>query len=142
MDLYTLTKALHLIAVIAWFAGLFYLPRLFVYHSQYAKKASNVEMLRVMEHKLFYYIMHPAMTATFVLGIALIILNPTWMQQGWMHAKLTLVLLLLAYHLSLGHFLKAFKTGAPKNEKFFRLYNEVPTLLLIGIVLLVLLKPF
>ncbi len=142
MDLYTTLKALHLVTIIAWFAGLFYLPRLFVYHSIYAKKTSNVEMLRVMEHKLYYYIMHPAMAATLILGLWLLVLNPAWLQQGWLHAKFTLVALLIAYHFSLACYLKAFKKGAPRNEKFFRFYNEVPTILLLGIVLLAVLKPF
>lgn len=142
MDLYPLIKALHLISLIAWFAGLFYLPRLFVYHSIYAKKTTNVEMLRVMERKLYYYIMHPAMAATLALGLWLVALNPAWMQQGWIHAKLTLVALLLGYHVSLAHYLKAFTKGTPRNEKFFRLYNEIPTLLLVAIVILAVLKPF
>ena len=142
MDLYLTLKALHLIAVIAWFAGLFYLPRLFVYHSIYAKKPGNIEMLRVMEYKLYYYIMHPALAVTLGLGLWLVALNPAWMQQGWIHAKLTLVALLFAYHISLAHYLKAFKRGTPRNERFFRIYNEVPTLLLLGIVLLAVLKPF
>lgn len=142
MDLYTTLKALHLVAIVAWFAGLFYLPRLFVYHSINAKKPSNVDMLRVMEHKLYYYIMHPAMALAIAFGIWLIILNPGWLQQGWLHAKFTLVALLIAYHMSLGYYLKAFQKGNPRNEKFFRLYNEVPTLLLLGIVLLAVTKPF
>jgi putative membrane protein len=142
MDQYLLIKALHIIALVAWFAGLFYLPRLFVYHSINAKKPDNVKMLRTMEYKLYYYIMHPAMLATVVFGAWLLVLNPAWFQMGWLHAKLTLVALLLVYHFSLAYFLKAFKTSAPKNEKFFRLYNEVPTLLLVVIVLLVVLQPF
>lgn len=142
MDLYTLIKTLHIIAMVAWFAGLFYLPRLFVYHSICAKKPDNVTMLRVMEHKLYYFIMHPAMLMTLVFGVWLIVLNPGWMQQGWLHAKITLVFLLLTYHFSLAYFLRLFKTGAPKTEKFFRLYNEVPTLLLIMIITLVEWQPF
>lgn len=142
MDFYTLIKAFHIIAMVSWFAGLFYLPRLFVYHSMNIKKPTNVDMLRVMEHKLYYYIMHPAMTLTLVFGIWLLALNPGWMQQGWFHAKLTLVALLLGYHFSLAYFIKAFKKGTPKTERFFRLYNEIPTVLLILIILLVELQPF
>ncbi len=139
---YDIIKALHLIAVIAWFAGLFYLPRLFVYHVDAPNKAAK-EMLTTMERKLYQFIMMPAMAATWGFGIWLLVLNPGWLEFGWLHAKLTLVVLLTGYHHSLKYFHKQLAAGTCKRSgKFFRLWNEVPTLVLIAVVFLVLLKPF
>lgn len=135
-------KAFHIIAIVAWFAGLFYLPRLFVYHAQ-ADDAISLERFKVMEHKLYYQITWPAGLISTALGVLLITYNPAYyLHAGWMHAKLGLVFLLWAFHLACGYYVKLFKQD--KNQKshvFFRFFNELPTLFLVAIVLLVVLKP-
>jgi putative membrane protein len=140
--LYQYIKAFHIIAMVAWMAGMFYLPRLFVYHSE--TDAQNMrDTFKIMERRLLRFIINPAMILTFVFGIWMIILNPSWMQQGWMHAKLTLVIILTAYHGWLARLRKEFERDENKHSsKFYRILNEVPTLLLIGIVILVVVKPF
>ncbi len=135
-------KAFHIIALVAWFAGIFYLPRLFVYHAT-AEDLISKERFKIMERRLYYGIMWPAALVTSALGLTLILYNPSYyLKAGWMHGKLSLVLLLWAYHLYSGHLLAVFKRE--KNRKsplFYRLFNEVPVLLLVGIVLLVVIKP-
>ncbi len=140
MDFYLLAKALHLIALVAWFAGLFYLPRLFVYHVHAPTDAEL--MLRVMEFRLYRYIMWPAGIVTTALGLWLMTLNPGAI-AGWFGVKMVLVAVLWGFHLILGLYVKKFAAGVnTKSEKFFRLYNEVPTFLLLGIVILAVMKPF
>lgn len=140
--LYLWIKALHIIAMVCWFAGLFYLPRLFVYHTMSKDEASR-ERFSVMERKLYRGIMTPAMIATLVFGIALLVLVPGWMSQGWMHAKLTLVVLLVGYHHVCGAMYKRLARGENKRSHvFYRWFNEAPVLLLIAIVILVVVKPF
>jgi putative membrane protein len=140
MNVYLLFKAAHLIAMVAWFAGLFYLPRLFVYILEQPKAAPT---LHIMAHKLSRYIMLPAAIATWACGILLLLQVPEAMTQGWLHAKLGCVLLLTAYHASLEYFRLQLKSGRNRHSsKFFRLYNEVPTLLLIIIISLAVFKPF
>ena len=143
MDWYLLTKALHLISMVAWFAGLFYLPRLFVYAVETNSNPTRKTLL-TMARKLYKIIMAPAMGLTWILGGLLILQNPEWLQgQGWLHTKLLLVFVLSGYQASLKRFLKQLEDGTcTKSSKFFRLYNEVPTLLLIGIILLAVFKPF
>lgn len=141
--LYPTIHALHIISIVAWFAGLFYLPRLYVYHTENSKKNQCTPMLEVMERRLYYAIMTPAMVASWGFGLMLVSLNPIWLEGGWLHAKIMLVVLLTVYHFSLGHYRKKFAAGKnTRSSRFFRLYNELPTLLLIGIVFLVVLKPF
>ncbi len=136
-------KAFHIITLVAWFAGLFYLPRLFVYHAD-TKDSISLERFKVMERRLYYGITWPAAIATTLLGVWLIWYNPAYyLKAAWMHAKLSLVFLVWVFHLFCGHYLKLF--SADKNVKttrFFRFFNEMPTLLLVGIVLLVVIKPF
>lgn len=140
MTTYLVFKALHLISMVAWFAGLFYLPRLFVYH---VEKPEAAGVLTLMEHKLARFIMLPAAISTFIFGLAMVLMSPEIMQMGWLHAKLGLVAFLVAYHISLEVFRADLRLGRNrKSGKFFRLYNEVPTLLLIGIIFLAVLKPF
>lgn len=136
-------KALHIIALVAWFAGLFYLPRLFVYHAD-ADDDISLARFKVMERRLYYGIMWPAALMTTILGIVLMSYNFNYyLHAGWMHAKLGLVLLLWMYHFYCGHYRHAFYKGTcTKNALFFRMFNELPTLLLIGIVILVVVKPF
>jgi putative membrane protein len=135
-------KAFHIITMVAWFAGLFYLPRLFVYHADSSDALSN-ERFKIMERRLYYGITWPAALLTTVLGLILLSYNPSYyLTARWMHAKLSLVVLLWIYHLGSGHFLKQF--AQDKNNKkaiFFRVFNELPVLLLVGIVLLVVIKP-
>lgn len=144
-NLYLWVKALHLIAIISWMAGLLYLPRLFVYHSTAAVGSDADTMLKAMERKLLRYIMNPAMIASFALGIWLIVITGSGGpgSGGWMHAKIVCVLALAASHGMMGKYRKQFERGErPKSEKYFRIFNEVPTLLMVVIVLLVVLKPF
>jgi putative membrane protein len=140
--LYLWVKALHIIAMVCWFAGLFYLPRLFVYHAS-ADDAPSQERFCVMERKLYRGIMNPSMIATLVFGGWLLYLNPAWLQQGWLHAKLLLVVLLVAYHHVCGAQLKRFARGENvRGHVFYRWFNEVPVLFLLAIVILVVVKPF
>lgn len=138
-----LVKAFHIIAMVAWFAGLFYLPRLFVYHAQ-AKDKSSIECFKVMERKLYWAITWPAAVATTGLGIWLITYNPSYyLKAGWMHAKLSLVLCLWVYHFFCGYYLRLFaKDSSDKSAFFFRMFNEIPTIFLVGIVVLVIVRPF
>lgn len=136
-------KAFHIIAMVAWFAGLFYLPRLFVYHAE-ATDIISFARFKIMERRLYYGITWPAAIVTTLLGIWLLSYNwDYYWQAGWMHAKLSLVVLLWIYHLSCGYYLRYFNTDQnARSGRFFRFFNEVPTLLLIGIVVLVVVMPF
>ena len=141
-SVYPWTKALHVISVVTWMAGLFYLPRLFVYHATAEDEASR-ERFVVMERKLYRGIMGPSMVATLVFGVWMLYLNPGWLSQAWLHAKLTLVVLLIGYHHACGSLLKRFARGENRRgHVFYRWFNEVPVLFLIAIVILVVVKPF
>ena len=140
--LYLWIKALHIVAVVCWFAGLFYLPRLFVYHAM-SEDAASRERFQVMERKLYRGIMGPSMILTILLGAWMLYLTPVWLSQGWLHAKLTLVVLLIGYHHACGAMLKRFARGENRRSHvFFRWFNEVPVLFLLAIVILVVVKPF
>ncbi|MDD2905724.1 MAG: protoporphyrinogen oxidase HemJ [Sulfurimonas sp.] len=131
----------HILSLISWFAVLFYLPRLFVYHAENAQNAGFVEVVKVMEMKIYKYIGVPAMWATVLSGSYLAF--ELGFDGGWLHAKIFFVLVLMAYFYSLGYFREKFlKDDCHKSGKFFRMYNEVPTLLLMVIVAMVILKPF
>jgi putative membrane protein len=139
---YLWIKALHVVAVIAWMAGMLYLPRLFVYHSDSPKGSIQSDTFKLMERRLLKAIMTPAMIVTWVLGLILV-WQGGWMTSGWLHAKLALVLLLSGAHGFLSRAVKDF--AADRNTrpaKFYRMINEVPTVLMIGIVILVIVKPF
>lgn len=139
---YELAKALHVISLISWMAGLLYLPRLFVYHTQVEPGSTASETFKVMERKLLRYIMNPAMLAVWVIGLWLAV-EYGFYQQGWFHIKVTLVLFLSAAHGMMAGYRKKFERDEnTKSERFFRIFNEVPTLLMIAIVLVVYLKPF
>jgi putative membrane protein len=139
---YLLIKALHIIAMVCWFAGLFYLPRLFVYHAMSEDETSKARFC-IMERKLYRGIMLPSMLATVIFGLWLLHLNPAWLSMGWMHAKLALVLVLIGYHHLCGAQLKRFARGEnARSHVFYRWFNEVPVLFLIAIILLVVIKPF
>ncbi|GHD39684.1 membrane protein [Thalassobaculum fulvum] len=143
MDWYPVVKALHVISVIAWMAGMFYLPRLFVYHAEAGPGTPQSETFKVMERRLLRAIMNPAMIATWVFGIAMLAMVPDWLSDGWMHAKLTLVAAMTVVHHLYGRWRKAFERDENvRPSRFYRIWNEAPTLLLVGIVFLVILKPF
>ena len=142
MNSYLLFKSLHLIAVISWMAGLLYLPRIFVYHSENNNEIiSNV--FKTMERKLFFYIMTPAMTLSWIFGLVLIHeIGFDQLGSLWLQLKLILVVILTAYHFYLGLLLNQFKANQnKKTSKFYRYINEIPTLMLILIVFIVILKP-
>ena len=142
MNSYLLFKSLHLIAVISWMAGLLYLPRIFVYHSENNNEIIT-NVFKIMERKLFYFIMTPAMVLSWLFGLALI--HEIGFQQLsslWLQLKLILVILLTVYHFYLGLLLNRFKLDQNnKSSKFYRYINEIPTLLLILIVFIVIFKP-
>jgi putative membrane protein len=134
-------KAFHIIFMVAWFAGLFYLPRLFVYHCE-VRDEENYARFCTMERKLFG-IMTIGATGTVLLGAAMIAASPAFMRMGWLHTKMTLAVGLMAYHAWLWTRIRAFTARAnTRGPRFYRLTNEIPALLLIAIVLLVILKPF
>jgi protoporphyrinogen IX oxidase len=140
--IYPWLKAFHVIAVIAWMAGMLYLPRLFVYHCAAEKGSVQSETFKVMERRLLRAIINPAMFATWVLGLWLA-WSGEWFESGWLQAKLALVLAMSALHGLFARWVKAFAADAnPHSQKFYRIINEVPTILLIVIVILVVVKPF
>ena len=143
MNSYLLFKSLHLIAVVSWMAGLLYLPRIFVYHVENKNKKEATDIFEVMEKRLFFYIMRPAMFFTWIFGLILIYLNGLEMfSQLWMQIKIVLVVLLSAYNDYLGKCFMALKNNTnTRSSKFFRIANEFPTVMLIFIVFLVVFKP-
>ena len=143
MNYYLLFKSLHLIAVISWMAGLLYLPRIFVYHVENSEKKEATKIFEVMEKRLYFYIMRPAMILSWFFGIILIYINGLDVfSQLWMHIKLGLVVLLTIYHEYLGMCLKSLRLNTnTKTSKFFRIVNEVPTIILIIIIFIVIYKP-
>ena len=143
MNTYLLFKSLHLIAVVSWMAGLLYLPRIFVYHTQNQSEPIIVEVFKVMEKKLFFYIMTPAMILSWLFGLLLIHeIGFQQLGQTWMLLKLLFVIILTIYHFFLGRVLNQFKLDINKNShKFYRFINEIPTVLLILIVFVVIFKP-
>ena len=142
MNLYLLFKSLHLIAVISWMAGLLYLPRIFVYHSE-ASHESQRDIFKIMERRLYNYIMMPAMLLSWLFGILLIHnLGFDVFFELWMQIKIILVLILTFYHYLLGKYLKEFAINInKKSSKFYRIINELPTIILIVVVFVVIFKP-
>lgn len=140
--MYEWVKVIHILAVISWMAGLLYLPRLYVYHSQVSPGSEADEKFKVMERKLLRGIMNPAMIASWIFGLWTAHELSAW-DQGWFHAKLTLVVLMTVAHMVYAKHRKSFEQGAnQKPERYFRIINEVPAVLMIGIVILVVVKPF
>jgi putative membrane protein len=137
-------KAFHVIAIIAWMAGLLYLPRLFVYHAQTKAGSAQSETFKLMERRLLRVITTPAMVASWVLGLILAFSGVIdWKADGWFHAKLVLVVLLSAFHGLLVRWMKDFALDRNQHSpRFFRIANEVPTVLMMGIVILVIVQPF
>ena len=141
-DYYLWLKAFHIVFVVAWFAGLFYLPRLFVYHAT-AEDAVSRERFVTMERKLYRIIMNPAMLITLVLGVTLLFIAwSAYSKAGWLWLKMAGVVALLGYHHYCGRLIRAFAADEnPHSEKFYRMFNELPTVFLILIVVLVVVKP-
>ena len=142
-EYYNWIKAVHVISVIAWMAGLLYLPRLYVYHAN-AEKGSDVsEQFKIMERKLLRFIMNPAMIATWIFGILLIVANTTLFEFGWMHLKITLVILMSVLHMVFSKWRKVFERDEnTRSHKFYRWWNEAPTILMILIVIAAIAEPF
>ena len=143
MNTYLLFKSLHLIAVVSWMAGLLYLPRIFVYHVENKEKKEATEIFEVMERKLFFYIMRPAMILVWIFGLVLIYLNGIEIfLQFWFQIKIVLVILLSGYNDFLGKCLVSLKNSTnTKSAKFFRIINEIPTVILIIVIFLAIFKP-
>tara|TARA_B100000965_G_scaffold327900_1_gene290847 strand:+ start:239 stop:673 length:435 start_codon:yes stop_codon:yes gene_type:complete len=143
MNFYLTLKALHLIAVISWMAGLLYLPRIFVYHVENNENKEVINIFQVMEKKLYFYIMRPAMILTWIFGIILIHLNGVEIfSELWLQIKLVLVILLSIYNEYLGKCLYSLKNGTnTRSSKYFRIINEIPTIILILVVFIVIFKP-
>jgi putative membrane protein len=147
MTMYVWLKAFHIIAVIAWMAGMLYLPRLFVYRCAAEKGSVQSETFKVMERRLLRAIINPAMVATWVFGLSLAWLGPDsrygWFASGWLQAKLALVLLLSAMHGLFARWVKDFAADSNRHsQRFYRIVNEVPTILMIFMVILAVVKPF
>ena len=142
MNLYLLFKSLHLIAVISWMAGLLYLPRIFVYHSD-AEDDSQKKVFKIMERKLYNYIMMPAMLLSWLFGILLLhSLGFGIFSELWMQIKIASVIILTYYHFTLGKYLSDFAVNNnQKTSKFFRIYNEIPTIILIVVIFVAIFKP-
>jgi putative membrane protein len=139
---YEWLKAFHIIAVIAWMAGMLYLPRLFVYHCETAPGSKQSETFKVMEQRLLKVIINPAMAVTWVLGLWLG-WKGSWFGAGWLHAKIFLVLVLSGLHAFMARWVRDFDHDHNQHPaKFYRIINEVPTVLMIGIVVLAVVKPF
>ena len=143
MTSYLLFKSLHLIAVVSWMAGLLYLPRIFVYHVENNEKKQITEIFETMEKRLYFYIMRPAMILTWLLGIILIYLNGSEIfSQLWIQLKFVLIILLSIFHEYLGKCLYSLKNNTnTKSAKYFRIINEIPTIILILVVFVVVFKP-
>lgn len=136
-------KALHLIAVISWMAGLLYLPRLFVYHADADKGSELAETLKIMERKLLRVIMNPAMVVVWLTGGLMLYANPDLLRHGFMHVKLTMVILMTGFHHVLGKWRKIFLRDENRRPaKFYRQVNEIPTVLMIIIVVMIVVRPF
>ena len=140
--LYLWLKSFHVIAIIAWMAGMLYLPRLFVYHCEAARGSIQSETFKIMERRLLKAIINPAMIVTWMLGLYLAFAGG-WFQSGWLHGKLLLVVILSAVHGVLVKHTREFAEDRnTRPARYFRILNEVPTVLMIGIVILVIVKPF
>ncbi|ACO04345.1 MAG TPA: protoporphyrinogen oxidase HemJ [Persephonella sp.] len=142
--MYLWIKALHIMSVISWFAVLFYLPRLFVYHAENRDKKEFVSVVKIMEYKLHKYIGIPAFWGTVITGSLLIVMNPDLFKSGgWLHAKLLFVSLLIGYYIYTAVLRRKLEADqCDRSGKFFRMYNEIPTILMIIIVSLAVVKPF
>ncbi len=143
MEYYSWILTFHVVSFMSWMAMLFYLPRLFVYHIENYEKKEFVEVVKIQEYKIYKYIGLPAMWATIISGVAMLWINSALLTQDWMHAKLIMLVLLIAYSFSLEYYRKQLENdNCKKSGKFFRMYNEQPTMLAILIVAYVITKSF
>jgi protoporphyrinogen IX oxidase len=143
LNLYPWLMTFHILAVIAWMAGMLYLPRLYVYHADAEKGSDKSETFKVMERRLLRAIINPAMIATYLFGVLMIVANPALLEQGWLHAKIALVVLMTVVHVLFARWRKVFERDEnTRPAGFYRVWNEIPTLLMIFIVILVIVKPF
>jgi putative membrane protein len=143
VDLYPYVKAFHVISVISWMAGMLYLPRLFVYHVNAAPGSEMSETFKLMERRLFKAIINPAMIATWLFGLILVYYAIDFSRDFWFHAKLLLVILLSGFHGALSKWRKDFEADRnTRSERFYRIANEVPTVIMVLVVLLVIVRPF
>ena len=141
--MYLWIKAFHLIAAISWMVGLLYLPRLYVYHAMVEPGSARAETFALMERRLLKAIMTPAMIVTFILGFWMIILNPGLFEEWWFIAKFVMVFIMAGVHGKLSKMRRGFEDGSDvRSDKYYRVWNEVPTVLLIGIVIMVIVQPF
>lgn len=136
-------KAFHIISLVCWFAGIFYLPRLFVYHAA-CEDTQGQERFKIMERKLYRGITTPSMIATVIFGVWLLSFNlSSYFAQGWLHAKLVLVAILIGYHFYCGHLVKVFRDDRnTRSHVFYRWFNELPVFILLAVVILAVVKPF
>ncbi|MCV3454472.1 protoporphyrinogen oxidase HemJ [Campylobacter sp. FU_520] len=143
-DWYLWIKMVHYLAFVSWMAGLFYLPRLFVYHTEHKDNKGFVEVVKIQERKLYFYIQTPAMIVTLISGSLMLHANKALMVgSGFMHAKLTCALLLIIYHLQNYYYYRQLQNDTcKKSGKFFRAYNEIPTILFIIIAIMMVVRPF
>ena len=143
MNIYLIYKSLHLIAVVSWMAGLLYLPRIFVYHVENIDKKEATDLFEIMEKRLYFFIMRPAMILTWLFGILLIhSLGFSVFGELWMQIKIVSVVIMTYYHFTLGKYLNDFAIdNNQKTSKFFRIYNEIPTVILIVVIFVVIFKP-
>ena len=140
---YPWLKAVHLMAVISWMAGLLYLPRLFVYHCGAKPGSDASETFKVMERRLLRGIMNPAMIASWLLGIAMLIAEPGWLSEGWLHVKLLAVVAMTGAHMAIAKWRTDFAADRNRHsERFYRFMNEAPAVLMVVIVIMVIVKPF
>jgi putative membrane protein len=138
---YLFFKAMHIVSVIAWMAGMFYLPRLYVYHTEVSRNSETDQIFQIMERKLLRIIINPAMILSILFAIPLLVI--TGFAGKWLHVKILLVFIMLVLHMLFSRYRKNFALGVNQHsEKFFRVINELPPLLMIAIVFLVVLKPF
>jgi TIGR00701 family protein len=142
-EYYQYFRFLHYAFFVSWMAVLFYQPRLYVYHAENADKPDFVRVVEVMEYKMYKYIGYPAIIGSFATGALILASMPDLLKSGYIHLKLAVVVIMAAYHFSLGYFMKALKNGTCKKDgMFFRAYNEVPTVGLLIIIWLIVFKPF
>ena len=142
MDYYLWIKAGHIISVIAWMVGLLYLPRLFVYHASVEAGSETCSMLKVMERRLLRFIMNPAMAVSFALGGCMLVLNPVLLEENWMQYKILILVLMTGIHAMLARWRRFFEVNKNSlSPKFYRVMNESPTVLLVAIVILAVVKP-